>query len=85
MVLSDVQQAVCVVLRPPAPPDPNPNPPAAGRDENGFKCHTMSESHQRQLLLVAENPNKFVDRAFPSPANALAARALSRRRVLERV
>lgn len=30
------------------------------RDENGFKCHTMSESHQRQLLLVAENPGRFV-------------------------
>jgi len=31
------------------------------RDENGFKCHLMSESHQRQLLLVADNPEKFVD------------------------
>ncbi|EDO38216.1 predicted protein [Nematostella vectensis] len=31
------------------------------RDENGFKCHTMSESHQRQLLLFADNPEKFVD------------------------
>lgn len=31
------------------------------RDENGFKCHTMSESHQRQLLLFAENPNKYID------------------------
>lgn len=30
------------------------------RDENGFKCHTMSESHQRQMLLVAENPGRFV-------------------------
>ncbi|CAK9291245.1 unnamed protein product [Gordionus sp. m RMFG-2023] len=30
------------------------------RDENGFKCHTLSESHQRQLLLVAENPNKYI-------------------------
>jgi len=26
------------------------------RDENGFKCHTMSESHQRQMLLCADNP-----------------------------
>ncbi|OAD69073.1 C2H2-type zinc finger transcription factor, partial [Phycomyces blakesleeanus NRRL 1555(-)] len=33
----------------------------ACRDENGFKCHTMSESHQRQMLLVAENPAKYVD------------------------
>ncbi|XP_019633854.1 PREDICTED: DNA/RNA-binding protein KIN17-like [Branchiostoma belcheri] len=31
------------------------------RDENGFKCHTMSESHQRQLLLFAESPDKFLD------------------------
>ncbi|XP_071960180.1 DNA/RNA-binding protein KIN17-like [Antedon mediterranea] len=31
------------------------------RDENGFKCHTMSESHQRQLLLFAENPDKYLD------------------------
>jgi hypothetical protein len=26
------------------------------RDENGFKCHTMSEAHQRQMGLFAENP-----------------------------
>ncbi|XP_022912887.1 DNA/RNA-binding protein KIN17 [Onthophagus taurus] len=31
------------------------------RDENGFKCHTMSESHQRQLLLFADNPKKYMD------------------------
>lgn len=31
------------------------------RDENGFKCHTLSESHQRQLLIVADNPDKFID------------------------
>ncbi|XP_067683809.1 DNA/RNA-binding protein KIN17-like [Haliotis asinina] len=31
------------------------------RDENGFKCHMMSESHQRQLLLFAENPDKYLD------------------------
>lgn len=31
------------------------------RDENGFKCHTMSESHQRQLLLFADNSNKFIN------------------------
>ncbi|NWT97879.1 KIN17 protein, partial [Urocynchramus pylzowi] len=31
------------------------------RDENGFKCHCMSESHQRQLLLASENPQQFVD------------------------
>uniref|UniRef100_A0A671LRG4 Kin17 DNA and RNA binding protein n=1 Tax=Sinocyclocheilus anshuiensis TaxID=1608454 RepID=A0A671LRG4_9TELE len=27
---------------------------------NGFKCHCMSESHQRQLLLASENPNQFM-------------------------
>lgn len=31
------------------------------RDENGFKCHTSSESHQRQLLLFAENPDSYLD------------------------
>eukprot|EP00116_Pleurobrachia_bachei_P005094 sb/3465356/ len=31
------------------------------RDENGFKCHTMSESHQRQLLLFGENSKKYLD------------------------
>jgi len=31
------------------------------RDENGFKCHTSSESHQRQLLLFAETPESFLD------------------------
>ncbi|CAO3644866.1 unnamed protein product [Cunninghamella echinulata] len=30
------------------------------RDENGFKCHTQSEFHQRQMLLVADNPGKYV-------------------------
>lgn len=29
------------------------------RDENGFKCHVKSESHQRQMLIVASNPHKF--------------------------
>ncbi|KTF93395.1 hypothetical protein cypCar_00028246, partial [Cyprinus carpio] len=31
------------------------------RDENGFKCHCMSESHQRQLLLASENPYQFLN------------------------
>lgn len=30
------------------------------RDENGFKCHTQSESHQRQLLLFADNSTKYI-------------------------
>ena len=29
--------------------------------QNGFKCHTMSESHQRQLLLFAEHPDDYID------------------------
>lgn len=31
------------------------------RDENGFKCHTSSESHQRQLLIFADNADKYID------------------------
>ncbi len=30
------------------------------RDQNGFKCHLTSESHQRQLLLFAENPGSYM-------------------------
>jgi len=30
------------------------------RDENGFKCHMTSESHQRQLLLFGENPGNYL-------------------------
>lgn len=31
------------------------------RDENGFKCHCMSESHQRQMLIFSENSGTFMD------------------------
>lgn len=31
------------------------------RDENGFKCHTQSESHVRQMLIVGENAKQHVD------------------------
>lgn len=31
------------------------------RDENGFKCHTMSESHQRQILLFSDNSKRIID------------------------
>lgn len=31
------------------------------RDENGFKCHTASEGHLRQMRVFAENPNSFLD------------------------
>lgn len=30
------------------------------RDENGFKCHCMSESHQRQMQVFGLNPNRVV-------------------------
>lgn len=31
------------------------------RDENGFKCHTMSESHLRQMNHIAQNPGKHIN------------------------
>ncbi|KAF3330003.1 DNA/RNA-binding protein KIN17 [Carex littledalei] len=31
------------------------------RDENGFKCHCMSESHQRQMQIFGENSDRIVD------------------------
>ncbi|KAL4789826.1 domain of Kin17 curved DNA-binding protein-domain-containing protein [Aspergillus venezuelensis] len=30
------------------------------RDENGFKCHVQSESHVRQVLLIGEDPKKYI-------------------------
>lgn len=30
------------------------------RDENGFKCHTMSEGHQRQMMLCADDPSHML-------------------------
>lgn len=30
------------------------------RDDNGFKCHITSESHQRQMMLFAENTGRFM-------------------------
>uniref|UniRef100_A0A8C0BLC7 Kin17 DNA and RNA binding protein n=1 Tax=Buteo japonicus TaxID=224669 RepID=A0A8C0BLC7_9AVES len=43
--------------------DFNPVPEVAKLSQsiNGFKCHCMSESHQRQLLLASENPQQFMD------------------------
>lgn len=32
------------------------------RDENGFKNHTQSAGHQRQLSLFSENPTDFIER-----------------------
>ncbi|KAL3537955.1 hypothetical protein ACH5RR_001321 [Cinchona calisaya] len=31
------------------------------RDENGFKCHCMSESHQRQMEVFGQNPYRIID------------------------
>lgn len=31
------------------------------RDENGFKCHCASESHQRQMRIFADNPRRFLE------------------------
>lgn len=31
------------------------------RDENGFKCHCMSESHQRQMQIFGQNSDRIVD------------------------
>ncbi|KAI0502016.1 hypothetical protein KFK09_016961 [Dendrobium nobile] len=30
------------------------------RDENGFKCHCLSESHQRQMQVFGMNPNRVI-------------------------
>lgn len=30
------------------------------RDENGFKCHTQSESHIRQMMVIGEDPRKAI-------------------------
>ena len=30
------------------------------RDENGFKCHSKSEAHQRQMLIVGKSSNKVI-------------------------
>ena len=31
------------------------------RDENGFKCHTMSESHMRQMEMFSQDSGRFMD------------------------
>ncbi|KAI8976867.1 domain of Kin17 curved DNA-binding protein-domain-containing protein [Pilobolus umbonatus] len=54
------------------------------RDENGFKCHTMSESHQRQMLLVAQNPGKFIH-SYSSDFKREFISLLSRRHGTKRV
>lgn len=54
------------------------------RDENGFKCHTMSESHHRQLLLFADNASRYMDqfsREFSEGYLNLLKRQFGTRRV----
>ena len=54
------------------------------RDENGFKCHCLSESHQRQMALFAENPDKFLDvfsESFEEAFLELLSRRYNTRRV----
>lgn len=31
------------------------------RDENGFKCHMMSENHARQMQVFAQRPGRYMD------------------------
>ncbi|KAJ2781185.1 hypothetical protein GGI15_003285 [Coemansia interrupta] len=31
------------------------------RDQNGFKCHCASESHQRQMSIFAANPARYIE------------------------
>ncbi|KAB2576537.1 Zinc finger C2H2-type protein [Lasiodiplodia theobromae] len=31
------------------------------RDENGYKCHTQSESHVRTMVLIGEDPRKAIN------------------------
>lgn len=31
------------------------------RDENGFKCHQLSESHRRQMDVFGQNPERVVE------------------------
>eukprot|EP00730_Choanoeca_flexa_P019505 TRINITY_DN9529_c0_g3_i2.p1 TRINITY_DN9529_c0_g3~~TRINITY_DN9529_c0_g3_i2.p1 ORF type:complete len:417 (+),score=108.63 TRINITY_DN9529_c0_g3_i2:242-1492(+) len=55
------------------------------RDANGFKCHTMSEPHQRQMLLVAGKQGKVIDEfsvQFRNEFLRLLQRRYNTRRVL---
>ena len=54
------------------------------RDENGFKCHIQSEAHQRQLLIFADNPGKFLgnfSKEFEDGFMSLLKRAHGTKRV----
>ncbi|KAJ3089984.1 hypothetical protein HK102_004999 [Quaeritorhiza haematococci] len=54
------------------------------RDENGFKCHCASEAHQRQMMLFAETPEKYIE-MYSSQFMEDFLRLLSRRYNTKRV
>jgi len=54
------------------------------RDENGFKCHTQSEGHLRQMLVVGESAGKHIhdySMQFQSEFVALLSRSCGTERV----
>lgn len=54
------------------------------RDENGFKCHTQSEGHLRQMLVVGEHAGKHIQdfsAQFQSEFVALLSRRFGTKRV----
>ncbi|EEA05274.1 uncharacterized protein CMU_022790 [Cryptosporidium muris RN66] len=55
------------------------------RDENGFKCHRMSEGHLRQMEVFSGNPRKIMNdysRQFESAFMQLMKTRYSRTRIL---
>eukprot|EP01134_Creolimax_fragrantissima_P000467 CFRG0467T1 len=58
------------------------------RDDNGFKCHIMSETHQRQMELFAENTDTYLDSfsfEFQKDFMVLLKRRFGTRRVMANV
>ncbi|KAF9465314.1 domain of Kin17 curved DNA-binding protein-domain-containing protein [Collybia nuda] len=54
------------------------------RDENGFKCHTASEAHLRQMLVVGEHAGKHISNfsgTFQSEFVSLLSRRFGTKRV----
>ncbi|KAJ2157608.1 hypothetical protein GGF46_004378 [Coemansia sp. RSA 552] len=55
------------------------------RDENGFKCHCVSEAHQRQMAIFAENPERYLEQfsnEFEGEFLAILSRRYGTKRVL---
>lgn len=55
------------------------------RDENGFKCHRMSEGHQRQMQVFMQRANRYMDdfsREFEATFMQLMRTRYCRTRVL---